>query len=72
MIEHAHNSRLKSHKPCKQHSGHPSTGGACIKRKFVPFYEGVGCVHISTVAYTSTCSMACMGMADPSGKRGTV
>ena len=52
MIEHAHNSRLKFQsycKPCKQHSGHPSTGGACIKEEVCSFlYDGVGCVHIST------------------------
>ena len=41
MIEHAHNSRLKSqlyYKPCKQHSGHPSTGGACIKEEVCSFF----------------------------------
>ena len=68
MIEYARDSRLKSQsycKPYKHHSGHPSTGGGGGggAHKRGSFYKGVDCVHISTVAYTSS-----MGVADPSGK----
>ena len=37
-------------KPCKQHSGHPSMGGACTKEEVWSFFnKGVDCIHTSSV-----------------------
>ena len=49
-VSRAHNSWLTSQsycKPCKQYSGHPSTGAMHKRGAIVLLYEGIGCVHIS-------------------------
>ena len=69
MIEYAHDSRLSLNRIASHVNNIlvilVREGGGVHKRG--SFYKRVGCVHISTVAYTSS-----MGVADPSGKRGTV